>query len=427
MKKKIFHNWGLKLGSLVLAYLLWLFVKQFGDPAENKTFRGIPVILTNTELLDQEEKVYEVLDNTDTVSVTVRAPGSVIDDLSASDILAVADMSKLTEINTIAITFSLQNGDSVDDIRGNPDVVRLNVEDRTTRWLPVGNQIIGEVAEGYIVAGVQQDQNRIEVTGPESVVSQISKARLEMDVSGATADVTANVEVLLYDGEGNLIDHPGLTKSVNNVRMKVEVLATKEVPVLLHYAGEPADGFLTTGEVRCDPASVMIAGTVSDLSNIDAIEIPAEEMDITGADSNVVKSINIRRILSEAGVRFADSSYNGTVTATVYVEPEVEQTFDVAPESIGIINVPAGLRAVRAGDGTPYRLTVTGQESVVQELEALPAISGTVDLAAWMEEQQMEELNPGIYHVPVSFNIPQGIRAVNTVEIEIEIENLEDV
>ena len=81
MKKKIFHNWGLKLGSLVLAFVLWLLVIQIGDPKETEVFRNIQVKLINTELLDQQNKVYEVLDNTDKVSVTVRAPQSVINSL----------------------------------------------------------------------------------------------------------------------------------------------------------------------------------------------------------------------------------------------------------------------------------------------------------------------------------------------------------
>lgn len=414
------------MGSLVLAYLLWLLVKQFGDPVESQTFRGIPVTLTNTELLDEQNKVYQVLDNTDTVSVTIRAPGSIIDDLDASDIVAVADMSKLTEINTIAITFSVQNGDTVDDIRGNPDVLRLNVEDRSTKPINVNYSIVGEVAEGYMVASVQQDQNRIQVTGPESQVSQIRYANLEIDVTGATSDVSANVDIQLYDADGNLLDLPNVIKSVNNVRLKVEVLATKEVPVILNYSGAPADGFLTTGEIRCEPSTIMIAGTPSDLNNVNMITIPAEELDIIGATDNIVRSIDIRSLVTAGGVRLADSSFNGSVTVTVFVEPEFERTLEILPGNISILNVPEGIRVRRGETEISYPLVISGLEAVVSEITG-DMLAPSVDLAAWMEEENLEELLPGEYRIPVKFNLPQGVTAENTVTMQIIIVNLGDM
>ena len=95
MRKRIFKNWGLKLASLLLAFILWFLVVQIEDPIGNKTFNNITVRLVNTELLENENKVYEVLDGTDTVDVTVSAPNSIREQLRAADIVAEADISKL--------------------------------------------------------------------------------------------------------------------------------------------------------------------------------------------------------------------------------------------------------------------------------------------------------------------------------------------
>ena len=78
MKKRIMNNWALKLASLVLAFVLWFLVIQIDDPSDSTTFYNIPVTLKSTELLEKENKVYEVLDGTDSINVTVRAPRSVI-------------------------------------------------------------------------------------------------------------------------------------------------------------------------------------------------------------------------------------------------------------------------------------------------------------------------------------------------------------
>lgn len=426
MKKKIFHNWGLKLGSLVLAFFLWLLVIQFDDPPENKTFRGVPVTLVNTELLEQQNKVYEVLGNTDRISVTVRAPGSIIKDLDASDIAAVADISKLTEINTIAISLSVQSADDVESIKSNPDVLRLSVEDRTTKRINLHYNIVGEVAEGYIVSNAQLDLNQIEITGPKSAVDRVSDACVEIDVTGASTNLSANVDVQLYDGDGKLVDNSGITKNVNYVRMTVEVLATREVPVVVSTVGTPANGYLTTGEVLCDPDTIVIAGTSSVLSGVNRIVIPAEEVDITDADETVVSSVNIRDLLSALNVKAADSSFNGVVTVTVPIEKRAERTLEIDPETIAVVNAPEGVE-VRPEEGqSPLSLSVSGLESEVSQV--VPgSLNARVDLKAWMEEQELEELPAGAHRVPVTFDLPENVEKREDVSVLIIVEKLEDM
>ena len=425
MKKKIFHNWGLKLGSLVLAFFLWLLVIQFDDPSENATFRRIPVVLTNTELLDQQNKVYQVLDNTDIVTVTVRAPGSMIKNLEPSDIVAVADMSKLTEINTIAISFSVQSLDNVEYIRGNPDVLRLNVEDRKTKRINVGYGTTGEVAEGYMVAGTQLDLNQIEITGPQSAVDQVSSARVDIDVTGAATNLSANVEIQLYDKAGKRLDMDSITKNVNYVRMSVEVLATKEVPVVVSTVGTPADGYLATGEIKCDPSTVMIAGTPSALANVNRIVIPEEELDITNASSNMAVNFNIRSLLSDSNVRLADSSFSGNVTVTVFIEPREERAFEIDPKDIAILNVPSGIRARHFDTEEAYQLNIFGLKSAVSAVSE-NSLNARVDVTAWMKEQELDELTPGVYRIPVTFTLPENVEADEEIITLVMIEKLED-
>lgn len=412
------------MGSLVLAFAIWFLVVQIDDPKESRTFSGIPVVMTNTQLLDQQNKVYEVLENTDTIRVTVRAPQSVIDNLRASDIVAEADMSKLTEINTIVISLRVLNSD-VDSIRCNPDVLKLSVEDKSSKWISVRYGSVGEVAEGYMVTNVQPDQTRIEVSGPASAVEQISYASVEIDVTGATTDVSANVEISLYDVEGNLLDFPSVTKNMNYVRMAAEVLATKNVPIVLNTMGTPADGFLATGEVKSDYSTVKIAGAASDLANINSISIPAEELNISGADSDVTTVINLKEYLP-GNIRLADSTFNGRITATVFIEPEVKKTFEVDPAKLSVINVPENLE-VQLPDNVErnYELRVSGLEAAIDALQE-GTMNGTVDIAAWMKKENMEELAPGVYSVPVSFNLPDDIKIENPMYIRVTVVDLED-
>lgn len=406
MRKKLLNNWALKLASLVLAVVLWFLVVIINDPQDTTTFNNISVRLINTELLTQENKVYEVLDNTDKVSVKVRAPKSVIDQLRAGDIVAEADVSKLTDINTIAIDYSV-NIDGVESVDGNHDVVRLNVEDKVTRWIKVVYNTSGEVAEDYIVASVTPDQNIIEISGPRSAVESVEYAGVEIDVSDATSNRSANVDITLYDKNNNVVKQDNIAKNVDYIHMSVEVLATKAVPVEVNYMGIPAEGYMATGEVSCDPHTVKIAGTTYALSGINRITVPEERLNITGETSDMTDIINIADYLPD-NVRLADSGFHGKISATVYIEPIVERTLEIPLENVSVINVPSGFRYALADELEQYTLNVSGLAEHIEPLQAA-TLQGTIDIAAWMAEQEMTEITPGGYMVPVNFMLGDDV------------------
>lgn len=131
MKRKILNNLGLKLLSVVLAIVFWFLVVMADNPKDSVSFSNIQVNLINTELLEKGNKFYEVLEGSDRIRVTVEAPRNVIQELSASDIVAEADVSRLTEVNTVPISFRVLNDEvEILDISGSRDAVQLNVEDR---------------------------------------------------------------------------------------------------------------------------------------------------------------------------------------------------------------------------------------------------------------------------------------------------------
>ena len=90
-RNKLWHNLGLKIMAVVFSILLWLVAVNINDPVERKIFRDVKVETTNTSVLTDENKLYQVLDDTDTVTVTVRASRSVLENLNSSDISATAD------------------------------------------------------------------------------------------------------------------------------------------------------------------------------------------------------------------------------------------------------------------------------------------------------------------------------------------------
>jgi ybbR family protein len=423
MKKLLTRNLGLKLASLLLAFVLWFLVAQIYDPKDTVTFNNIQVRLINTELLDEEGKVYEVLDNSNLVRVTVTGPQSIVkSELRRSDIVAEADMSKLTDINTIAITYYCENisNDSV-EIKGNHDSVRLNVEDKTSKWIKLESNTIGDVASGYMIGNVTLDQTNIEVTGPKSAISQVDHAGVDINVTDSTTSLSANVDIKLYDADDNELVLESVKKNVDSAYMTVEVLATKEVPVEIEYMGVPEDGYMATGELESSVPTVRIAGTVSTLVGISAITVPEDRMNITGQSDNLVDIINLKEYLP-ANVRLADKSFDGKITATVYIEPIVSKDLTVAAENISVTGVPDGMEAEITSTAEEYNITVSGLSRDVSILHD-SSVTGILNLTQWMEDNGVEELTPGTYTIPVTFNLAEDITVVPDINIHIRLKN----
>ena len=423
MKKLLTRNLGLKLASLLLAFVLWFLVAQIYDPKDTVTFNNIQVRLINTELLDEEGKVYEVLDNSNLVRVTVTGPQSIVkSELRRSDIVAEADMSKLTDINTIAITYYCENisNDSV-EIKGNHDSVRLNVEDKTSKWIKLESNTIGDVASGYMIGNVTLDQTNIEVTGPKSAISQVDHAGVDINVTDSTTSLSANVDIKLYDADDNELVLESVKKNVDSAYMTVEVLATKEVPVEIEYMGVPEDGYMATGEVESSVPTVRIAGTASTLVGISAITVPEDRMNITGQSDNLVDIINLKEYLP-ANVRLADKRFDGKITATVYIEPIVSKDLTVAAENISVTGVPDGMEAEITSTAEEYNITVSGLSRDVSILRD-SSVTGILNLTQWMEDNGVEELTPGTYTIPVTFNLAENITVTPDINIHIRLKN----
>ena len=80
MKEKLGNDLVLKIFSLVLAILLWLFVINTEDPVITKSFSNIPVDMLNEQVLDELNRTYKITEGS-TVSYTVKGKKTVLDKL----------------------------------------------------------------------------------------------------------------------------------------------------------------------------------------------------------------------------------------------------------------------------------------------------------------------------------------------------------
>lgn len=412
MKNKLTKNWGLKLVSFLFAAMLWIIVTNINDPVVSLRVSDVPVTIRGGELITERGQIYEVLDNTDVIdTVTIYAPRSIIDTLDKSNVVAVANMEDLTSLDTIAIKLSTNKyNDKLESIRGNIDVVKLNIEDKQTRSFPIRANVVGEVREGYMLGDVSTEQNLIRISGPQSVISQIAKVQAEVNVSGFTNNINTDTDIRLYDENEQEIQATNLERSITKVRVNIEILEMKTVPLTYVISGTPAEGYRMTGDYESTRNNIVIAGRSSIVQNIDAIEIPEGAVDVTGATEDVTMLVDINDYLPD-GVILAEENFTGMVNITVYVGQEMRRTFTTNVNNIRFAGIPAGFRAVITDPEENCTIVLLGLATDLQGIN-LSALEVTIDVGAWLEEEGIEELESGYYRIPVSVNLPEDSAVV---------------
>lgn len=423
MKKKLTNNLLLKILSLVIAFGLWIIVINIDDPVDEKSFSNIKVNLVNTNVLTEQNKVYEVINNTDSVRVRVEASRSLLESLSSADIMAEADFAKMAEDETVEINFySLRSNEAIRNISGSISKVELNVENKKTKRLVLNTETQGEPMDGYVVGTINMDQNRVEVSGPESIISRISSAVLQVDISDSSSEISTYADVILYDVDGKEVSSKQVTMNTGFVKVTIPILKKKEVPVSVETTGVPAEGYGVTGVVEQSVSKVTIAGEDRAISGINKIVIPAEDLDITGSTQNFVKTCSIKRYLPENVVIVSDT---GKITVTVYIESKKEVLFKVPAEQVYIMGIPEGYAAELDESVDEFNLYLFGMKKDLDEIKA-DEIQGYIQVDNWMESEEMEKLEPGIYLIPVEFNFEGEAEASREVKATVSIKLLKE-
>lgn len=420
------HNLGLKILALVFSVGLWFVVNNITDPVIRKSFSNIPVDIINADMITNEGKVYEILDASDTVTVTVRGKSSIVNNLNKEDIQAVADMSDLSFMNTVTIKVSsTRNSYNTQlEFASSVENLKLSIEDMKRTQLVINTTISGAPADGYVVGTVTPSQNVVRIQGPESVINQIDHVDATVDIRDTyTSDITTNVELKFYDEQNNEIKSSSIKTNISTVNVVVSILATKEVPLRFAMTGEPAEGYLTTGSVVSVPQTVLLAGKKNVLDSVSEILITDSALSVDGASQDVIKTIPIKKYLP-GGTQYADGTFNGNVNVTIGIEPEASKELDVPARNFAIGNVPEGfdvsIQEFEEGGLKNYHVEVTGIADDVNALNAKDVI-GVVDMNQMLNKLGLSEWEEGHYTGEITFNFPADVKPQQTYSLTLEV------
>lgn len=422
----ITNNFGLKILAVIVSCGLWFVVNTINDPLETDRYYNIPVEMINTNLLTNENKVYDVLDGTDTVNVSVTGRSSVLSYISREDIKAVADMAELTFMNTVRIQVSSARSNSELDFKTNIDSVKLSIETVARDQKPINVSTTGELAAGYVVGGVKPSQNVVRLSGPESLIQQIDHVEAVVDVEGAASDIDTSAELKLYDAKNNEIKNSSIKMNITTVNVSVTIYATKVVPLSFVISDEPQAGYVVSSDVFSLPDTVTIAGRSNVLEGISRISVADPALSVEGLTESMTVIVNVKKYLP-SGVQFADSNFGGNVSVTVGIEPLVTKELQIPARKFAAGNKPENFDlTLREVEGQNYyTIRISGTKAAVDAVNA-DSIIGVVDMDALLEKLGLTEWVPGVYQGEIIFNLPENVSLEQPYLMTVVLEAIEE-
>lgn len=410
MREKLTNNLGLKALSVALAIFAWFMVVDVVNPLV-ETSLEVPVEIINEEILTKANLTYEVVGKK-TVTVTYAVRSRDRFRISTGDLYAYADLADLYDVTgsiPVNVEVSREIRSMIDGtVSTKPGVVHIQTEELQRKKFDVIPHINGEAEEGYDVGTVTVRPQYIYVTGPVSVVGQISSVGVEIDMSGASADAEGTARIALYDANGN--QQPDLMDEVTLSRAEADyqasVLRVKTLGLDFQIAGEVAKGYRFTG-VDSDVRSVPVEGMKSVLASVSTLVIPGELLNIEGATRDVTVEVDLAALLPDNIVMTKDAP--AVVTVTLRVE---------ALEQRNLVFDTSSLELAGASDEFDYEFAqdkVTIQiQGLTEDLDSLGpgTVSGRVDVSG---------LEEGPAFVTVEANLPEGFEWVGSDRAEIHV------
>ncbi len=410
MKENLMHNIGLKLLAFLFAFMLWLLVVNIDNPVMSETFDDIPVTVEHSEVVTQNQRSYQVLDGTDTVSVTVSATRSVLQDIEAENIVATADMRELYLESQVPIEVSIP-GFEIKDAAATPRNMQVKIEQNKSDTFPITVSTKGTVRDGYELGTVQADPERVTLNGPESVIDRISKVVAEVNVSGLSADASIDASLTYYDEDNNEISAEQLANNLGAIGVKVNVTLyhTARIPVTVDTSGiTAADGYAIS-EVVWTPEEIQLAGEEKVLDSLKEIRIPADALDITSISQRTEETVDITPYLPD-GTRLVEENGNN-ILVTARVAREGTKSFDIPVGSITVEGLADDLTVAGYGSGDDLEVHIGGPQEQLNSLD-VSDFTVRIDLS--------DCTKAGEYEVPVTIGLPDDVPDC-TVETEATI------
>ena len=340
-------SFGLLLLALLLAFIVWVAAVFSADPNEECSDpRSVSIDLRN--LPDG----YLILEEPP-ADATVRlfAPRSVCQAMADTpgSVRAYVDLGGLEPgFHDLAVTYEISEDFKPVRVLGTaPEQVSIHLEEFATRTMPLTLEVTGDPAPGYTAGAVILSDSRVVISGTRTLVEQVDKAVVSLDISDADEEINVTRAIQVLDENGEPVPGLELSITVVTVRQLIERPGTfRTVIVRVIYTGTPADGYRLTS-ITPTPQTVTLFSTDPQLIRDLPGFVETEPIDLAGATDDIEQRVPLvlpdgvfvdgeQNVLVLVGIAAIESS----VTLSLPVEaiglaPELEAA--LSPDTVDVI------------------------------------------------------------------------------------------
>lgn len=271
MKRLMEDRW-LKVFSVGIAIVIWLYIFLILDPAQEVTVRNLPIEFIGEEQLNA--RGLSVVSESDTeISVKVSGSRKRMARNNMKSIIAKADISYINQEGITAIpvdvvvpfeNFGIASQD--------PYTVDVKVEATVQKTMDIEIQTEGSLATDYMAGPMRMEDKTVTVTGPKSVVGKIGRATVLLNYQGADVDIDETLPIRFYDTEGKEIVSidsilSRIRTNISQTVLHCKVVKLKQVPISPVFNGE-----MHEGDYKLNIQKVQIYGDEQITSKVEEIK-----------------------------------------------------------------------------------------------------------------------------------------------------------
>ncbi len=285
----------LRVGSLLIAVLLWAYAMSNDQSDVNMDFRDLPVQLEGVNILKEQNLVIlsgannavdiELTGKREAMQIVMNDPLTTLQVTSSvANITEPGEYKLGIQAAPVGINATVSSKD--------PASITVVVDRLSDTAIPVELELIGELPAGMSLAEVSTAPDAIAVRGPESVLRQIKKAKVSYDISGLTSALQTNVTYTLLDENNQPVTNQYLTADTPSTMLRVELRQEGSIPLDVELTDSP---YLKKYMVKVDisPSAVMLKGDPEQIESIHKLVL--DEIDLSEVVEN--KTLSFARLL----------------------------------------------------------------------------------------------------------------------------------
>ena len=237
MINKLKYNSKIKIISLLSAMVLWMYVMAIVDPEETKLFENIPVTITNkNELNERDLVIYPEQDLTTNIYVTGKL--SNLKKVTKDDINVYGQINNPLEGNN-EIYLKVSTSQRVNYDFKNP-VMIVTLEKIISEDKSIKVDITGSGKNNVDNIMLQDNIDKVSVSGPRSLVNKVKRVVGTVKVSGESNNFSQSIKLEPVDANGKVVEGVELEK--DSVNVNIILLAQKTVPIILKLSDNSESG-----------------------------------------------------------------------------------------------------------------------------------------------------------------------------------------